>query len=60
MKLCKIALEEHSNCDKCCKYCDKYCNERCVFDKYNQSCDNEVLARNCLNCSNSYSEEGER
>ena len=47
MELCKIALEEHSNCDKCCKYCDKVCNEKCVFDKVfdknTQSCDNEVL-----------------
>lgn len=46
MKLCKIALEEHSNCNKCCKYCNKACNERCVFDKVfdknTQSCDNEV------------------
>ena len=47
MELCKIALEEHSNCDKCCKYCDKVCHEKCVFDKVfdknTQSCDNEVL-----------------
>ena len=46
MKLCKIALEEHSNCNKCCKYCNKACSERCVFDKVfdknTQSCDNEV------------------
>lgn len=42
LKLCKIGVEEHSNCDKCCKYCDRDCNKRCVFDKNNQECKNEI------------------
>lgn len=45
MKLCKIALEEYSNCNKCCKYCNKDCNERCVFDKSNQKCNNEIYSK---------------
>lgn len=41
--LCKIDIEEHSNCNKCCKHCDINCSKKCVFYKTNLECDNKIL-----------------
>jgi len=40
MVLCKIDMEENSDCKKCCKYCSKKdtCETRCVFLKTDLDC----------------------
>lgn len=39
---CKNNIDEHSECQKCCRYCEIDCERRCVFDRYNSACDFEV------------------
>lgn len=47
MILCKIDIEENSDCKKCCLYCENTCEKKCVFAKFNNydngiRCDNKV------------------
>lgn len=44
MILCKVDIEENSNCKKCCKDCTIKCSKRCIFDKNNVNCDNQILS----------------
>lgn len=40
--LCKIDIEENSNCKKCCKYCNIDCSKKCVFCKTDLDCTNKI------------------
>lgn len=34
---CQFAVEEKSECDKCCKTCDNKCEKECIFSKRNEN-----------------------
>ncbi len=40
---CRIAIEENSDCKRCCNYCKDRCEKICIFTKRNMKCNkNEV------------------
>lgn len=43
MILCKINIEENSQCKKCCKHCNKKCNIQCILDKRNIDCTDKIV-----------------
>ena len=43
MVLCKVDIEEDSECKECCKECEEKCDERCVFDKFNIQCSHQLI-----------------
>lgn len=50
MVLCKIDIEEKSDCKNCCKYCNNLCERKCVFLNTSLDCGNKRVIQD-----NSYS-----
>ncbi|MBS5307821.1 hypothetical protein [Clostridium sp.] len=49
LTLCKIDIEEDSNCKNCCKECNSKCEQQCIFDKRSVKCDNQIINKEIEN-----------